>query len=326
MLLVCGVLASIARLGVAGVLMADARKPDLSLTQARQLERRFAPPYYAFAALLGLFGFRAFQLAEPQVHMVMICLCIGYCAGVAAGMALRPRIAIPSMLVALAPAILAALLRPETLSIATGALSAAFLAGGIYSLRGRHDRAVKDIGLRLAFANLARKDALTALPNRIGLREWYDERIARSTRHGQIAVHYIDLNGFKPINDTYGHLVGDALLAAAGRRIGRTIRDADIAARLGGDEFAVVQYGIENAEEAELLAQRLSAAIARPFQIESRTIRISTGIGYVVANERGDDLDHLLGLADQALYASKREAGAVVRYEAPTSDEQSSAA
>ncbi len=326
LLLVCGALASVARLVVAWIMTSDARRADLSLDEARQLERRFALPYYGFAILLGLFGFRAFLLPASEVHMLMICMIIGYCAGVTAGMGLRPRIAVPSMVLSIVPAILAGLFQGDIIHVATALMSAAFLSGGIYSLRRRHDRAVQDIGLRLVFANLARKDALTTLPNRIALREWYDERIARDARHGLIAVHYIDLNGFKPINDTYGHPVGDALLTAVGKRIAGTIRNVDMAARLGGDEFAVIQHGIDDAEAARKLAMRLSAAIARPFQIENHTIRISTGLGYVIVEEREQDLDHLLGLADRALYASKRKDGAVVRYEAPKSEDQRTAA
>nr|WP_284732180.1 GGDEF domain-containing protein [Sphingobium nicotianae] len=206
------------------------------------------------------------------------------------------------------------------------ALVAALLAGGTQSLRARKERSIKDISLRLAFANLARKDALTAMPNRIALREWFEERIAAGVDKGLIAVHYIDLNGFKPVNDSYGHPVGDALLIMVGKRVANTIRETDMAARLGGDEFAVIQYGIEDADEARMLADRLSAAIARPFRIGTRTIRISTGLGFVVADGRDEDLEHLLGLADEALYASKRSDGEVRQYDAVESLQQRSVA
>lgn len=313
-LLVCGVVASSARLIVAWRLSARAHRPDLGLAQARRLERRFALPYLGFALLLGLFGLRAFLLPFADVHMLTICLLIGYCAGVAVGMGSRLWIAVPSMLVSTVPAALAALLVPDPLYTVMSGLVAALLTAGTHSLRSRHDRSVKDIGLRLAFAHLARKDALTALPNRIALREWYEEKVAMGGA-GLIAVHYIDLNGFKPVNDSYGHPVGDALLAIVGKRIARTIRASDIAARLGGDEFAVIQYGLHSVREAELLAQRLSDAIARPFRVDGHAIRISTGLGYVVADGRDEDLDHLLTLADRALYASKRT-GMVTQYEA----------
>ncbi|MBB5985199.1 GGDEF domain-containing protein [Sphingobium lignivorans] len=313
-LLVAGAFASMARLLVAWQLALRAAEPRLTLNEARWLERRFAIPYLSFAILLGLFGVRAFMLPFPDIHMLTIALLIGYCAGVAVGIGLRLWIAVPSMLISTVPAILVALLQQDAIYWVMSALVAGLLAGGTHSLHSRHGRLVRDIGLRLAFANLARKDALTALPNRIALREWYEERVALGGA-GLIAVHYIDLNDFKPVNDSYGHPVGDALLTIVGKRIIRSLRETDIAARLGGDEFAVIQYGINNAEEAEKLAGRLAEAIARPFQIGEHTISISTGLGFVVADGREEDLEHLLGLADQALYASKR-AGTIVQYEA----------
>ncbi|OJY63558.1 MAG: hypothetical protein BGP16_01350 [Sphingobium sp. 66-54] len=322
LLLIGGSFASAVRPWTAWSLAPVARRQSLTFEQAKTLERRFAWPYYAFAAILGLFGVRVMLLPIPEGHMIVVCLLMGYAAGVAAGMGLRPRIANISMIVSLLPASITAMMVGNILYQATGLLAASFLAGGVYSLRGRHERAGKDIMLRLAFANLARQDALTALPNRVALREWFDEQIVTGGARGLIAVHYVDLDGFKPINDSYGHPVGDALLTAVGKRITHAIRASDMAARLGGDEFAVVQYGIETETEAQYLAERLAEAIAQPFQIEGHALRISTSLGYVVKEAGADGLDDLLGLADKALYASKRGAGAVTRYAAPPPDER----
>jgi diguanylate cyclase (GGDEF)-like protein len=314
-LLIAGGLASTARLTIAWMLAPMAARERLTLMEARRLERRFAWPYLAFALTLGLFGLRVFTLPVPDVHMLTICLLVGYCAGVAVGMGLRLWIAVPAMILSTAPGLLTTLLTPDPIYWVMSGLVTALLIAGTRSLRSRHDRLVKDIGLRQAFANLARKDALTALPNRIALKEWYEERVMIG-EPGMIAVHYIDLNGFKPVNDSYGHPVGDELLTAVGKRIANTIRESDIAARLGGDEFAVIQYDLSYPNQAEMLAARLSEAISRPYRIGKHVIRISTGLGYVVAHGDDDeDLDYLLNLADQALYASKR-AGAVAQYEA----------
>lgn len=314
-LLAIGGIASIARLVVAWRLAAAASDEKLTLARARLLERRFALPYLAFAIALGLFGMRAFMLPFADVHMLTICLLIGYCAGVAVGMGLRLRIAVPAMILATVPACIAALFTGDPIYWVMSALVGGLLVGGSHNLRGRHERAAKAISLRFAFATLARKDALTALPNRIALREWFEQRMANGET-SLLAVHYIDLNGFKPVNDSFGHPVGDELLTAVGKRIANTIRDTDIAARLGGDEFAVIQCGLTSETQAEMLAARLTAAIARPYKVGDHTIKISTGLGYVVAHPGDEeDLDHLLTLADQALYASKR-AGAVKQYEA----------
>lgn len=316
LLLIGGALASAVRLWTAWSLAPVARRPDLTCAAARRLERRFAWPYMIYAVLLGLFGVRAMLLPFTQVHMVVICLLMGYAAGVAAGISLRPRIASFSMIVSLLPASLTAIAQGEPLYVVTGVLASSFLGGGIYSLRGRHERAGKDIMLRFAFANLARQDTLTALPNRAALHEWFEEHVATGGRGALVAVHYVDLNGFKPINDGYGHPVGDALLTAVGQRVTHAIRADDMAARLGGDEFAVVQYGVGSPEEAEQLAERLTDAISRPFQIDGNDLRISTSLGYVMGTG-AQSLDELLGLADKALYISKRGGGVVTRYEPP---------
>lgn len=305
-LLVAGLLASVARLVMAWTQGKKAAHPKLDLEGARRIERRFAVPYLAFAAILGLFGARAFMLPDAHVHMLTIGLLLGYCSGVAISMGLRLRIAAPAMTFALLPTCIMALFTPDLLYWMLGALLAGLLIGGVQHLFHRHELAAQTIGMRFALGKLARVDALTALPNRLALREWFDERIAADPE-SLIAVHYLDLNGFKPVNDEFGHPVGDELLAAVGKRIAHAIRDSDIAARLGGDEFAVVQFGLPGEGHAESLAGRLRDAIARPFRIGDLTIRISAGLGFVIANAEGSrDLDHLLGLADQALYASKR--------------------
>jgi len=307
---------SIARLATARILAGHAVSEQLTLRTARRIERRFAIAYLGFAACLGLFGARAFALPLPEVHMLVICMLVGYCSGVAVGMGLRLWIAAPAMLLATVPMLLVALLKGDILYTTMAGSVIALLVGGIGHLRVRHERSVENIGLRLAFATLARKDALTALPNRIALREWFEEHTGRGRKSGLLAVHYIDLNGFKPVNDSYGHPVGDMLLALVGKRIAHSIREGDIAARLGGDEFAVIQHGIASADEAELCANRLAEAIGQPYRIGDHLITISTGLGYVVADGRDEDLDHLLGLADKALYISKRKNGLVTQYDA----------
>lgn len=313
-LLLFGMVVSVARIAAA-LRLPRKRGIDVPIARARRRERQFRIVYLTFAATLGLFGLRTFMLDSPQIHMLMVCLLIGYAAGVAATVALRPSIAIPSMLMALSPMILSALFTFQPLYVATGLMTAAFLVGGVQNLRVRHSHTVDEIAQRITFGNIARKDSLTALPNRIALREWFQDR-RRTAADGLIAVHYLDLDGFKPINDRFGHPIGDALLTAVGERIANAIREGDLAARLGGDEFAIVQYGIESAANAEHLAQRLNETIGRPYRIESRAMTISTSIGYVVVEPSRADLEELLNLADQALYRSKRQGGGVTRHRA----------
>ncbi|MBB3941628.1 diguanylate cyclase (GGDEF)-like protein [Novosphingobium fluoreni] len=121
-----------------------------------------------------------------------------------------------------------------------------------------------------------------------------------------MAVHYLDLDGFKPVNDRYGHAAGDQVLLAVAGRLRNTVRHTDMVARLGGDEFAIVQLGITNEEEAHGLAWRVRDVIQQPFQIDSFSISLTTSIGTVLNFDQGASLDALLRLADAQLYGVKR--------------------
>jgi len=310
---VAGVFASIARLVVAWRDAPIAEAPGLTLGEARRLERRYAVSYILFAAMLGFFAARGLALPDPAIDKLAVCLIIGYAAGVAAGTSLRPRIAVASLLLAVTPPVVTMLATGKTLHIATALMTAAFLGGGIFSLRKRHARALDEIGRRLTFASLARSDGLTELPNRLALREWFDTHV-RDAKLRPIALHCLDLNGFKPVNDSYGHPVGDALLAAVAKRLVGTLRESDIGARLGGDEFVIVQIGIANPDEAYMLAERVAASIARPFAIEHHDIRVTTSIGYIVCDDVSRDLEQLISLADEALYTAKRSGRSICRY------------
>jgi diguanylate cyclase (GGDEF)-like protein len=314
LLLIAGTITSAGRLAVLLKRSPEMQAPELTIERARHHQRRFGRAYFGFAVVLGMFGARALQLPWPELHMLTVCLLVGYAAGVAAGISLRPRIAMPSMMAATIPAIIATFGKFDMTYWLTGLLLSGFLVGGVEAVRTRHARATKSIGRRLAFSALARQDGLTGMPNRLALREWFDERVTLANRPAMLAVHYLDLDGFKPVNDRYGHPTGDALLVAVAQRIRGTIRATDMAARFGGDEFAVIQCGIGNADEAALLAQRLAAAIAGPYRIDDHVICISTCIGYAVSECGAEDLEFLLNVADDALYTSKRSGGGITRW------------
>lgn len=298
-----GVIASVLRLSVAFVDAAKARHEDLTIIRARALEQRFAITYLLFALMLGLFEARALMLGIAPVELPTMVMVIGYGAGVASGVGLRPRVAVAAMTIGISPAAVVLVSRLDALHGATGVFTAALLVGGIGSVRRRHRATLADIERRTAFATLARRDDLTAIPNRLGLREWYAHRV-RGGRSQMLAVHCLDLDGFKPVNDRHGHPVGDLLLVAVARRLEHAIRESDVAARLGGDEFAIVQLDVVEEEQAQQLADRLVAAIAQPFEIDGLILRISTCVGFIVARDAG--IETLLNLADEALYDAKR--------------------
>ena len=159
----------------------------------------------------------------------------------------------------------------------------------------------------IRFAHLARHDALTGLANRV-LFQAELERAAADARRGRgFAVHCIDLDDFKDVNDTLGHPAGDALLRAIAERLLAAAGQANLVARLGGDEFAIVQFGVSRPEEVVDLAQRVSAAFARPFALDGHHVNISICIGSATAPLAGTEADELIRKADLALYQAKAD-------------------
>jgi len=156
---------------------------------------------------------------------------------------------------------------------------------------------------------LARYDSLTGLPNRAVFRDQMDASVASLRRRGPFAIHFIDLDEFKPVNDTLGHPCGDELLCAAADRLRAVVRSSDTVARFGGDEFVIMQYPLGHPKEAALLAERIVAALAEPFQISGHDVVIGASIGIAIAPRDGTDADLLLKNADMALYRAKSDGG-----------------
>ncbi|MEU3841089.1 EAL domain-containing protein [Streptomyces sp. NPDC028635] len=148
-------------------------------------------------------------------------------------------------------------------------------------------------------------DSLTGLPNRTLLLERTERALLRSTRESTlICLLFIDLDDFKIVNDTLGHLVGDQLLTAVGERLSRTLRRSDTAARLGGDEFAVLMEDAKQPLDAELLAAQVIQRLGKPFQLSGESVSVSASVGVATARD-STKADELLALADLALYAAK---------------------
>jgi diguanylate cyclase (GGDEF)-like protein/PAS domain S-box-containing protein len=154
---------------------------------------------------------------------------------------------------------------------------------------------------------IAHFDALTGVPNRVLLADRLKQAVARTHRdRGMLAVCYLDLDGFKPINDSHGHEIGDLVLVEITRRIKQVIREDDTVARLGGDEFVVLLVGLTRPEECAGSLHRLLQSISQPISIQQQTIQISASIGVAMYPEDNQDPDTLLRHADQAMYVAKQ--------------------
>jgi diguanylate cyclase (GGDEF)-like protein len=213
------------------------------------------------------------------------------------------------MLLAVLPTIAVSFATVDPISWGVGAVLAVFLAGGIQSMLSHHHHASSGITMRRLFADMARSDVLTGLPNRFDLGERFNQVTSLGRESGDIAVHCLDLDRFKPVNDRHGHPVGDLLLQAVSDRLARTVRGTDFVARIGGDEFVVVQGGISDATEAEFLARRIVKVISEPYTIGNLTITVGTSIGFALVSQHGAVLDKLIGAADQALLRAKAAGG-----------------
>jgi diguanylate cyclase (GGDEF)-like protein len=153
----------------------------------------------------------------------------------------------------------------------------------------------------------ALRDSLTQLANAESFREQAHKARARALRRGErFGVLYLDLDGFKKINDTFGHAAGDQLLIGVADRLRVVLRDSDTPARLGGDEFAVLLDNVSSSDAAELVASRLVNALTEPFTIRGRSASVSTSVGIAISDWNGQrKVDELLKDADEAMYAAK---------------------
>jgi diguanylate cyclase (GGDEF)-like protein len=165
---------------------------------------------------------------------------------------------------------------------------------------------------------LAYSDALTSLPNRVALLARLDEAMAEADAlGGRAAVLFLDIDGFKSVNDTVGHRGGDTVLAEVADRLRGTLRREEYIGRLGGDEFAIVMPRVADRTEIESIAQRIGGVLTFPFGVEDYRFSLSASIGVAVYPDDAADRDDLLASADAAMYAAKDDGGSRVRFRDP---------
>ena len=163
----------------------------------------------------------------------------------------------------------------------------------------------QDIGQKHELEKLANTDALTGLYNE----RYLSERLKRNGKlRKKFAMFYLDLDRFKPVNDTYGHDMGDRLLKAVSRRLCKCIRKTDYAFRIGGDEFSlIIEEGNINDEFCEMMVRRIKRVIDRPFNIEGRLLSVDTSCGYAIYPEHSQKIDEIRIMADHRMYEDKTQ-------------------
>ncbi len=176
------------------------------------------------------------------------------------------------------------------------------------ALAGQAARAVEALRLRRQLEHAATHDEATGLPNRRRLEEYLDSQV--HGEHEYIAVIFVDLDGFKGVNDRHGHQVGDELLRAVGERLQEAVRQEDLVARYGGDEFVVVCQ-VTSSEAALEVADRILASIVQPYHFSGDEIELGASVGLSISATRdmSAGADHLLRAADQSMYSAKLAGG-----------------
>lgn len=263
----------------------------------------------AFSVGLGLLSYRALRLGDAGGAWISFGLSMSYCVGMVSRAAVRPWIVLSASAVLFAPTIVAGLLRPE-LAYKLGACML-FLFWIMLREASRHlsQAFIERLEAQQALARQAHHDFLTDLPNRAAfLSAW-------ETATGRVAVIAVDLDGFKSINDRFGHHAGDSLLRQVAERLTACIGPDGTVARFGGDEFMLlrpVDGGSAGEDAAVALAKRVVEALSLPFFLANEPARIGASAGILVTERAvGAEIgtDSLLEQVDRALYAAKRAGG-----------------
>ncbi|MBB3911477.1 putative bifunctional diguanylate cyclase/phosphodiesterase [Sphingomonas desiccabilis] len=284
----------------------------------------------SYSGLLGLFGLLTLIRTDDGVlQLLSVTTAIGYAAGIAGRNAGRPWIALSQLCCASLPLALGLLIAAEPLKVVLAVVIVLFVVammditlqtyGAILRATvASHEKAA----LAEHHAAMARRDDLTGVANRTAFREEFEARLrALGSGEGKLALHWLDLDRFKEVNDSFGHLAGNALLVAVAQRLREQFGAPCVVARLGGDEFAIV-CAVGDDREAVAIGYAVLDLVKQTVAHDGHTLRTSASIGVAIAPQDGRDADTLLRNADLALYRAKESGGGQFSFYEPEMDEK----
>lgn len=282
------------------VLAAELRQTERRLTSI--VAGTFGAMTIGLCALLGILDIYLFHVYGGPEQLLCVIGTFTLCGGISLRMWFQPRIAEACILI-LQGALAYALLSSPNLIVrfAVVLLAAATLAFSL-SFWSHYVSTDEQVRTRHRLRNLANHDSLTELPNRHQFETSFDLVCAERT---PFVLWLLDLDGFKGVNDTYGHDVGDELLRRVAKRLERSARIGDLVARLGGDEFVILQRHIGKEMNTKKMADRISAEISAPYHVEGRKITIGVSFGILQAAEGSSDRKAAIKKVDKALYKAK---------------------
>lgn len=308
---VCGGVTSISKIFVMQAHKRFNATKQASVQEAARWQLIHGFHVFSLAASVGWLGAVMFIHHDLSVQILATALLYGYCAGVANRVSVRPYIAASAIVIAAVPSTILVALDGDTAHLILATIFAVFIGAAMQSVWHVYHMATRQIFLRLEIEHQSRRDPLTGLCNRIALTEAF-QALGRPDDM-LTGVHCFDLDGFKTVNDRFGHAVGDELLAAIGGRL-RELQSADnIPVRMGGDEFVMLQSRLRHPDDADALAARILNALNMPYVISGKPITIGISLGYTIAASATADLGSMMRLADAASYRVKRQGGGIDR-------------
>jgi diguanylate cyclase (GGDEF)-like protein len=294
--------------------------PDLAVARRRQLG--YAVGSAATSILFGSASLSVLSSRDPVLALLVVCGLCCYVFSLILRTAVRPLVCLSSIICALVPTFYgftyflrgSGYLTPQFAFVALATAAGVLLISCIELTFHVYESTCHQLAAEGELKQFARRDPLTGLNNRLALEERF-ERISQDPTRS-IALLYLDLDGFKPVNDAHGHQAGDALLAEVASRLDVCARSHSEAFRIGGDEFVVLMTPPARRADAVRVAERILDILSEPYGIAATTIRLSASIGIALVERTCTDLESLMAEADAALYLAKRSGRGTFRISA----------